>query len=439
MLISQELKYNLKKWQDGFIFSKTRYPAMWSSWATGKSMSLIFRAMLYSELIPNNLGIIFRKEYTDLRDSTIKDFERYTGLTINSSREVVLPNGSVIMFRHIEELNNIQNVNLGWFAIEQGDELASSGEFFLLFGRLRRELSPTEEFLKLGIAVRSGFVIGNAGDHWGKELWKDGKLEDAEFFEANTLDNVDVLPDDFIKSLEVLKKQRPEMYAQYVMNDWSVTADRYILIKPSEIAALENIYYQLPRTKHLTTCDPALGGDECVIYQLENTEIIDTLIIHHKDEMKVAGELLFFMNKHKCDDLVIDSIGIGGGIASRLNEQEKRVQRINSAESSSSDKWLNKRAEMWWFVSQEIQAGRCAWPNDEVLRKQLSSVRYEVINSNGCIKMEHKPNVKKRLGSSPDRADAFVYGIWGLQYVDYISVNKMKARSQVYEFNPATV
>ena len=160
-----DFRVKLKPWQDKFVFSPKRYPGMWSSWATGKSLSLIARAMVYTELIPDNLGIIFRKEFEDLRDSTLKDFELYTGLKVNSNRNVTLPNNSTIMFRHIEELNNIQNINLGWYAIEQADELANDKEFFLLFGRLRRALKPTQEFLDLGLSLHTGFVIGNAGDH----------------------------------------------------------------------------------------------------------------------------------------------------------------------------------------------------------------------------------------------------------------------------------
>jgi hypothetical protein len=398
--------------------------------------------MLYSELIPNNLGIIFRKEYTDLRDSTVKDFERYTGLKVGSDRSVKLKSGSEILFRHIEELNNIQNINLGWFAIEQADELATSNEFFLLFGRLRRQLKPTEQFLSYGMPERSGFVIGNAGDHWGRELWKDGKLEDAECIEANTMQNIDVLPKDFISSLEILKKQRPEIYAQFVLNDWNVTSDRYVLIKPSDLKALEGMNIHYPLSKYLVSVDPSMGGDECVIYVFENTRIVDTLILHDKDLMKVCGHIQTLMYKHKIDDVAVDVIGIGAGVADRLAEQGRVVHRINSAERSSNNaKFLNRRAEMWWYVSQQIQDKKVLYPEDELLRKQLSTIRYKVINSNGMIQMEHKADAKKRLGQSPDRADAWVYGVWALQNVEFRSTKEEKKRNRVedYEYNPMTV
>src|SRR3990172_3090605 len=105
-------KYLLEKFQGGFVKSAARFAAMVSAWGTGKTLCGILKVMRACEQYPNNLFVVFRKEYTDLRDSTIKDFEKYTGLKVDSSREVKLPNKSCIMFRHMEQLNNLQNINL---------------------------------------------------------------------------------------------------------------------------------------------------------------------------------------------------------------------------------------------------------------------------------------------------------------------------------------
>ena len=391
-------------------------------------MLLILRAMMYSEMIPNNLGIIFRKEFTDLRDSTIKDFERYTGIKVDSQRNVKLANGSTIMFRHIEELNNIQNVNLGWYGLEQGDELLTDSEFFLLFGRLRRSVTPIDEFIKSGLPERSGFVIGNAGDHWCKNLWKDGKLDDAELVEATTYDNADVLPEDFIKSLDVLKKNKPEIFKRFVMNDWSVASDQFLVIKLQMLEQLKKIIFYKEHIKRVVVCDPATGGDECPIYVMDSYgKIEDQVILHINDTMKIAGEMVIMAQKHGVNDFAVDSIGIGKGIADRLNEMGKRVNAINSAERSSSDeRYSNIRAEMWWYAMQQIQNLAIEYPDDEELRKQLCSVRYKVVNSSGKIALYPKEETKKLIGHSPDRADAFVYGLWAMKEMPaegYGSVN----------------
>jgi hypothetical protein len=142
------MKIQLNRYQEDFIFSKVRFPCFAGGWGTGKTLSAISRAELYSKGIPGNLGCIFRKTARSLNDSTLQDYQKYTGNTVDSNRNYKYPNGSMIMFRHLDEMQSInqQNINLGWFYIEQGEELDSDKEFWMLFGRLRRDLKPSREF-----------------------------------------------------------------------------------------------------------------------------------------------------------------------------------------------------------------------------------------------------------------------------------------------------
>ncbi len=223
-LPQQSIKY--KPFQYDFIFSRAQFPAMISAWATGKTMCGIQRAVFYSEEIPNNLGVIFRKTYKDLSDSTLRDFELYTGLKVDSNRNVVLKNESTIMFRHLEELNNIQNMNLGWFLIEQGEEMPTDKEFYMLWGRLRRKGYPSDYFKKIGWPLHSGFVIGNvAGDNWIKRIWKDNRKENYELVEATTFEMTDVLTPDYIKNMKQLENEKPELYKRFVLNDWTASVE----------------------------------------------------------------------------------------------------------------------------------------------------------------------------------------------------------------------
>mgnify|MGYP001616151655 CR=1 FL=1 len=196
---------------------------MVSAWGTGKSLCLILRVLRLCELYPNNLALIVRKEFTDLKDSTIKDFELYTGLKVGSNKDVVLSNGSTIMFRHGEELNTLQNINLGVGGIEQGEEFDDDSQWFMLFGRMRRR----------NCGNPSLFLIANAnGDNWINRLWpqsddtKYKSLPGYELHEATTYDNADVLPEAFLKSLDTLRVQKPAVYDQYVLNSRKVVSGR---------------------------------------------------------------------------------------------------------------------------------------------------------------------------------------------------------------------
>jgi hypothetical protein len=132
--------------------------------------------------------------------------------------------------------------------------------------------------------------------------------------------------------------------------------------------------------------------------------------------MKIVGELMILSNKYQISDFAIDTIGIGKGIADRLNEMGKHVSFVNSAERADApDRFYNRRTEMWWYLLERILSKEIDYPQDEELRRQITALRYKVVNSNGQIRLEAKDELKKRIGRSPDRADAFVYGIWALK------------------------
>jgi len=261
---------------------------MIAGWGTGKTMCAILRGLLYSKLIPNNAGIIFRKEFTDLRDSTLKDFKTLTGIPVNSQRNAVLPNGSVIMFRHIEELNNIQNINLGWYFIEQAEELPTDTEFFLLWGRFKEKLQPTQEFIDLGLPMHSGFITGNVkrGQTWIRSLWKDdpnAKSNGFDLIEAITHDNIDVLSEDYLQRIELLKKIKPNLYRRFILNDWEAAEEdkffhrEWFEIVDASPVLVEEIRYwdraatEAPKGKEVDaswTAGPKLGVDGRGVYYI---------------------------------------------------------------------------------------------------------------------------------------------------------------------------
>jgi hypothetical protein len=69
------------------------------------------------------------------------------------------------------------------------------------------------------------------------------------------------------------------------------------------------------------------------------------------------------------------------------------------------DKYLNLRAEAYWTLRTLLEQGQIAIPRDEKLWDELTSIQWKP-NSAGRIQLEPKDAFRKRLGRSPDRADA---------------------------------
>jgi len=170
--------------------------------------------------------------------------------------------------------------------------------------------------------------------------------------------------------------------------------------------------------RRLVSCDPSQGGDECVIYAFEDTNIIGHKFLRERDPMKISAEVQSMGAQYSAELYVVDSVGIGWGLVGHLESVGCKVARFDSGRGSTDPKrFSNLKAEAWFNVAREIRDHQVAYPQDAELRRQLSSVRYTVTVGDR-IKLDSKDQARKELGCSPDRADAFVMGLWGLQYAE---------------------
>ena len=123
--------------------------------------------------------------------------------------------------------------------------------------------------------------------------------------------------------------------------------------------------------------------------------------------------------EHRPVSILIDVIGLGAGVVDRLRELHLPIRAVNVSESPAEDRFLNKRAELWWMIRQWLEAKDVALPNPErgvdpktdalsCLYRELVTPKY-TFSSRGQIKLESKEEFKKRMqdGRSPDYADAF--------------------------------
>ncbi len=105
-------------------------------------------------------------------------------------------------------------------------------------------------------------------------------------------------------------------------------------------------------------------------------------------------------------EIMVDVIGMGGGVVDRLRELNVPVRGINVAESPSmGDTYINLRAELWFKMRGWLEQRGSKLPKNEQLIAELTSIRYSFASS-GKMKAESKDDMRKRGLSSPDYADA---------------------------------
>ena len=165
------------------------------------------------------------------------------------------------------------------------------------------------------------------------------------------------------------------------------------------------------------SCDVArFGSDDTIIVvrRGRDAKSVPWVKLHGCDTMQVAQRIIDLAAVHKPDAIMVDGGGVGGGVVDRLRMLKQPVLEVQfganaDADSSMVDgavRYYNKRAEIYGRMREWLAGGSI--PDDPDLVKELTGVEYGYAMKDGhdCILLEKKSDMKKRLGVSPDRADA---------------------------------
>ncbi len=148
------------------------------------------------------------------------------------------------------------------------------------------------------------------------------------------------------------------------------------------------------------------GGDATVIGVRVGATLTYLKAIRGADLMEVTGAIARIAFDCKPESIAVDSIGLGAGVVDRLVETNiQGVEPVNAAlPARDSERFANRRAEMYWALRERFRSGEIALPPEEEMKEQLASLRYRH-TSRGQIQMESKEEMKRRGLHSPDHAD----------------------------------
>lgn len=183
------------------------------------------------------------------------------------------------------------------------------------------------------------------------------------------------------------------------------------------------------------------GDDKTIIAPRIGNRVLPLQQYSKKDTMETTGNVIKTVEHLRkvhtqINKIVIkiDDDGLGGGVTDRLREVNRQkglgyiiIPIKNGSKAKDSDHYYNKAAEMWDTLRELLEEnlskflqgepGHIELPNDDILIKQLSSRKYK-IDSKGRIELESKDEMKRRIGESPDRADAVIYSFASDGYTD---------------------
>jgi len=205
------------------------------------------------------------------------------------------------------------------------------------------------------------------------------------------------------------------VYINRVLGEFAESGQDALIPLSKIEAAVENKDTSIEGKKKLGMDVARYGEDSTIIVRRQGNCVLKLSKFIKEDTMQSTGRLLTEMKDFGAELANIDAIGIGAGVVDRAAEQRDGIHGVNSAEGASdSEKFLNKRAEMYWGLRQRFLDGDISIPDDEELIGQLSNIKYKY-NSRGQLQIESKDDMKKRGLKSPDKADALALAFYDLE------------------------
>ena len=368
---------------------------------------------------PLPIGFMGRKRSADFEKTTLETWKKTIPFRCyeihKQEKSIEIDKKVKIFYGGLDDqasINKFNSAELSFIFIDQAEET------------MREDIDVLRASLRLthnGITpAYKELYTANPAQCWLKDDFILSPNDKKIFIQALPSDNP-YLPGNYLDTLTDAFRHDSQKLEAYLYGNWDDIGSINDLMTMSEVKAC--IGAKIIRFyKHIViSCDVArYGDDRTVINCFENERIVYTEIIPKSDLMAVVGRLLYWEEIMGGLALfVIDDTGLGGGVTDRLAEMEKKTLPINFAQKPTDPvKYYDKRSELYSNAATYIKDVNIAIPEQSVkLQGELCSVKYK-IRSDGRIQVEAKAETKKRLGHSPDEADAFSLGVEGLIWLN---------------------
>lgn len=180
------------------------------------------------------------------------------------------------------------------------------------------------------------------------------------------------------------------------------------LFGPDEVAKAMERSYPIETIAHSQKrigVDVArFGDDRTVLFPRQGLVAFQPVIMRGARTGDIAARVAAAKGRWGSElELVDGTGGYGAGVIDALLQAGHAPLEISSSGKAIDPRYMNKRAEMWFEMANWLRRGG-QLPNLPDLAKELTAPTY--FFQNGKFQLEPKEQIKKRLGFSPDIADA---------------------------------
>lgn len=206
--VQLEIKYAPMPKQVVFHGSNAKHRFFGGGFGNGKTSAGCAEAFALAMEYPGCTGLIARKTLPELKATTLQTLlhggggnpltdwpgipEELIRSHNKSDKKITLINESVIHYWPLDDPDKLTNLNLGWFLIDQAEEIPEE-MFMMLIGRLRQLNGP-----------RKSVILFNPNGHdwiWRRLVFLKDAYRDHELIHAKTSDNFN-LPADYVEQFK---------------------------------------------------------------------------------------------------------------------------------------------------------------------------------------------------------------------------------------------
>ena len=195
---------------------------------------------------------------------------------------------------------------------------------------------------------------------------------------------------------------RQEIYAEFVGEGENVLIPYDLIVECMARDTLKAVW-----ANEVWGVDIARHGDDFSVLVKRHYKDIHKITTYSlADTMQLASAINseYQMAQIKPRYIFIEVTGMGWGVYDRLRELRCPVYPADVGCKSIMGGVLNKRAEMYIRLLNNMKSG-LHLPDDRVLKRQLANIPVEY-NEKAVMKLVAKETIKKDIGESPDHADA---------------------------------
>lgn len=378
---------------------------------------------------------VMRRNYTALHETTKRSFERFfpPELVVKKTTNVwYCINDNRILWWAADRTNDpdyekTRGLELSALMVDEASQLDE-----LFYENAPSLLRLPAKHVETG-APLSGYIYLTSnpvpGNNYLKRIFiaeKTRKRDGRHHFIRSLPDENECAPPGYVES--AFSTMTGPLLEMLRYGNWEIEESEFVIV-PGYVLEHLKLDSITDRTPVAAGIDIGLGRPDATVVYLCNRAgefWRETSITDEYDTMRLADRLLPYCLHVQSNGgkVAVDAGSVGKGVADRLNEQLEwgRLMAINFGESAVEEfgvdqqEYENRRAQLYWWARSDAEesvrrhaAGgersMAVLANDD-FTDEIANTYY--LPRDGKLKLEPKAEITKRLGHSPDDADAFV-------------------------------